>query len=229
MTRGQTRYEMAHFQTNDNQPCRASDKKGSHAGQSNPAGPAGWVVSRLDSLFVSIDRSRFLPKAAALLIVISILLLAFPHSLLPCFHPDTIWTLVSFSSLQPLPRLTRAITSPYLDVFEVDPPVLTGLPGELELGGGYPSATVNFSDETVCQQILANYSFASSYSKPFVGEYIPPACSYNRVTWNLTVISAGRQFDRLGVVYLGAVEVFRTSTAEPTKDGIEWTYLKVGI
>jgi hypothetical protein len=47
------------------------------------------------------------------------------------------------------------------------------------------------------------------------------------VTWNLTVVSAGVQFDRLGIVYLGDIEVFRTSTAEPTASGIEWTYLKV--
>lgn len=28
-------------------------------------------------------------------------------------------------------------------------------------------------------------------------------------------------------MYLGDIEVFRTSTAEPTADGIIWTYLKV--
>ncbi|MCJ1474617.1 hypothetical protein MMC13_003277 [Lambiella insularis] len=43
---------------------------------------------------------------------------------------------------------------------------------------------------------------------------------------NLTVTSRGRQFDRLGLMYLGDVEVFRTSTAEPTADGIIWTYVK---
>jgi len=59
------------------------------------------------------------------------------------------------------------------------------------------------------------------------GYYAPPACSFNRVTWNLTVVSAGRQFDRIGIVYLGDIEVFRTSTAEPTATGIKWTYLKV--
>lgn len=42
----------------------------------------------------------------------------------------------------------------------------------------------------------------------------------------MTVVSAGRQFDRLGIVYLGDVEVFRTSTAEPTANGIKWTFLK---
>lgn len=43
---------------------------------------------------------------------------------------------------------------------------------------------------------------------------------------NLTVTSKGRQFDRLGLMYLGDIEVFRTSTAEPTSNGIAWTYIK---
>ena len=43
---------------------------------------------------------------------------------------------------------------------------------------------------------------------------------------NFTVTSQGRQFDRLGVMFLGDVEVFRTSTAEPTAAGIIWTYIK---
>lgn len=42
----------------------------------------------------------------------------------------------------------------------------------------------------------------------------------------LTVTSKGRQFDRLGLMYLGDIEVFRTSTAEPTENGIVWTYVK---
>lgn len=43
---------------------------------------------------------------------------------------------------------------------------------------------------------------------------------------NLTVTSKGRQFDRLAVMYLGDIEVFRTSTAEPTQNGIIWNYVK---
>jgi hypothetical protein len=58
------------------------------------------------------------------------------------------------------------------------------------------------------------------------GNYEPPACDFNSVTINLTVTSKGRQFDRLGLMYLGDIEVFRTSTAEPTSDGIVWTYIK---
>ncbi len=44
---------------------------------------------------------------------------------------------------------------------------------------------------------------------------------------NFTVVSQGRQFDRLALMYLGDTEVFRTSTAEPTAPpGIRWVYLK---
>ncbi len=43
-----------------------------------------------------------------------------------------------------------------------------------------------------------------------------------------TVTTAGAQFDRLGVMYLGDIEVFRTSTAEPNliPGGIVWTFTK---
>ena len=59
------------------------------------------------------------------------------------------------------------------------------------------------------------------------GDYAPPPdCDFNRVMINLTVTSQGRQYDRLGIMYLGDVEVFRTSTAEPTSAGIIWTYVK---
>lgn len=43
---------------------------------------------------------------------------------------------------------------------------------------------------------------------------------------NFTVTSRGRQFDRLALMYFGDTEVWRTSTAEPTVNGIIWTYSK---
>ena len=43
---------------------------------------------------------------------------------------------------------------------------------------------------------------------------------------NFSVATQGRQFDRLGIMYLGDVEVFRTSTSEPVPDGIVWSYVK---
>ncbi|KAL8940725.1 MAG: hypothetical protein Q9211_002134 [Gyalolechia sp. 1 TL-2023] len=103
-----------------------------------------------------------------------------------------------------------------------------------------PSLLVNFqvsepilvptgeSDQYGCvhTQLLMDHVFGFSYGKPFVGTYTPPPCSFNRVTISFTVTSRGRQFDRLGLMYLGDIEVFRTSTAEPTANGIIWTYIK---
>lgn len=43
---------------------------------------------------------------------------------------------------------------------------------------------------------------------------------------NFTVTSKGRQFDRLAIMYFGDTEIWRTSTAEPTINGIRWQYIK---
>ncbi|KAH7094445.1 peptide-N4-(N-acetyl-beta-glucosaminyl)asparagine amidase A [Paraphoma chrysanthemicola] len=77
-----------------------------------------------------------------------------------------------------------------------------------------------------CQQVLMVHTFAFSYGQPFVAQYAPPDCEFNHATFNFTVTSAGRQFDRLALMFLDDTEVFRTSTAEPTRDGIIWSYLK---
>lgn len=123
-----------------------------------------------------------------------------------------------------------AAATPLLEVFQIYPPVLTlDDHGHLELTDGSSNDTLSIADvrQESCQETLAVHSFGYSYGSPLVGAYTPPTCQFNRVTWNLTVTSAGRQFDRLGIVYLGDVEVFRTTTAEPTTTGIRWVYLKV--
>lgn len=62
---------------------------------------------------------------------------------------------------------------------------------------------------------------------PFIGNYTPPKCEFNRVVMNFTVVSEGRQFDRLALMYFNDTEVWRTSTAEPTRPpGIRWVYSK---
>jgi hypothetical protein len=44
---------------------------------------------------------------------------------------------------------------------------------------------------------------------------------------NLTVTSTGNQYDRLGIMYLGDREIWRTSTAQPKEaPGITWTHWK---
>ncbi|KAF2235149.1 hypothetical protein EV356DRAFT_445452 [Viridothelium virens] len=121
------------------------------------------------------------------------------------------------------------LTAPLLQDFQVYPPVLIASSnGSLSLTDGSSTTTdvAPVSNATSCQEVLMVYSFANSYGAPFVGNYTPPSCSFNRITLNFTVTSAGRQFDRLGTLYFGDTEIWRTSTAEPTSIGIRWTYLK---
>ncbi|CRG87937.1 Peptide-N4-(N-acetyl-beta-glucosaminyl)asparagineamidase A [Talaromyces islandicus] len=107
-------------------------------------------------------------------------------------------------------RSSAANTSSVLDVFEVYKPVEFDPPSK------------------GCSEVvlLMEHEFANSYGKPFVGDYTPPQCDFDTVRINFTVTSKGRQFDRLAVMYLNDTEVFRTSTAEPTTNGIIWTYVK---
>lgn len=125
-----------------------------------------------------------------------------------------------------------SITVPTLAAYSRDlqvfPPVLGVSPdGRVQLTDSFATADVKQSGKPTCQESLMTYTFGQSYGVPFVGQYQPPSCSFNRVTWNMTISVAGRQFDRLGTVFLGNVEVWRPTTAEPTRDGIYYTYLKV--
>ncbi|KAL4783490.1 peptide N-acetyl-beta-D-glucosaminyl asparaginase amidase A-domain-containing protein [Aspergillus varians] len=98
----------------------------------------------------------------------------------------------------------------------------------LEVFQVYQPVSVRDHNESPCNQeiLLLDHVFGFSYGHPFVGYYEPPGCDFDTVRINLTVTSRGRQFDRLAHMYLGDVEVFRTSTAEPTTDGIIWSYIK---
>lgn len=64
---------------------------------------------------------------------------------------------------------------------------------------------------------------------PYRGTYTPPqGCgdSWSKVVLRLDGKVKGRQFDRLGYLHIGGVEVFRTSTPQPSPDGIEWSVEK---
>ncbi|KAK0745397.1 peptide N-acetyl-beta-D-glucosaminyl asparaginase amidase A-domain-containing protein [Apiosordaria backusii] len=79
----------------------------------------------------------------------------------------------------------------------------------------------------LCTVLLMRRDFAWSYGDPFIGNYTPPDCPFNRVVLNFSSVSVGRQYDRLAVMYFGDTEVWRTSTAQPTvPPGISWIYLK---
>ncbi|MGW1957119.1 peptide-N4-asparagine amidase [Streptomyces sp. NPDC001920] len=80
---------------------------------------------------------------------------------------------------------------------------------------------------TSCQVTLAEAQFRDF--TPYKGTYTPPAGCGDR--WSKVVLRMdgkvkGRQFDRLGHLRVGGVEIFRTSTPEPSPDGIEWSVEK---
>lgn len=119
----------------------------------------------------------------------------------------------------------RASPTAILEVFQVYQPVL--IPNNNNSDGvSNPTVPTVGGTAANCQVLLMQHSFGQSYGVPFVGNYTPPSCKFNRVVMNFTVTSRGRQFDRLAIMYLGDTEVFRTSTAEPDQGGIRWEYMK---
>lgn len=129
----------------------------------------------------------------------------------------------------PVPSATASPSS-VLEVFQVYQPVLTPsgiVDGTvLEDGTGNVAPIAQVVAPSSCETLLMDHSFGFSYGKPFIGNYTPPKCNFNRVSMNFTVTSRGRQFDRLALMYFGDTEVWRTSTAEPTANGIRWEYIK---
>ncbi|KAJ7685189.1 peptide N-acetyl-beta-D-glucosaminyl asparaginase amidase A-domain-containing protein [Mycena polygramma] len=86
-------------------------------------------------------------------------------------------------------------------------------------------------DAEQCTIQILQRDFANSFGLAEVVQYTPPttcgaAGSWAAVTLNFTVTSNGTQFDRLGIFTFQNVEIWRTSTPEPTSTGIIWTYVK---
>ncbi|WP_282700009.1 peptide-N4-asparagine amidase [Streptomyces sp. CC219B] len=78
-----------------------------------------------------------------------------------------------------------------------------------------------------CRVTLAEAQFRDF--TPYRGRYTPPhGCgdSWSKVVLRLDGKVKGRQYDRLGHVSVGGVEIFRTSTPQPSPDGIEWSVEK---
>ncbi|MFJ3174085.1 peptide-N4-asparagine amidase [Streptomyces roseus] len=78
-----------------------------------------------------------------------------------------------------------------------------------------------------CEVTVAEADFRD-YT-PYVGTYAPPAaCGGNwaKVVLRLDGKVKGRQYDRLGHLSVGGVEILRTSTPEPSPEGITWSVEK---
>ncbi|GEJ98895.1 hypothetical protein TNCT1_11720 [Streptomyces sp. 1-11] len=74
-----------------------------------------------------------------------------------------------------------------------------------------------------CQVTLAETQFRDF--TPYRGAYTPPrGCGdrWSKVVLRLDGKVKGRQFDRLGYLHVGGAEILRTSTPEPSPDGIAW-------
>ncbi|WP_127360508.1 peptide-N4-asparagine amidase [Actinacidiphila soli] len=79
-------------------------------------------------------------------------------------------------------------------------------------------------DTRSCTVTVADTQFKDF--TPYTGTYTPPAdCGtrWSKVVLHLDGSVAGRQYDRLGYLHIGGVEILRTSTPEPSPDGISWS------
>lgn len=79
-----------------------------------------------------------------------------------------------------------------------------------------------------CELTLAEAQFRDF--TPYTGTYTPPADCGNgpwaKVVLRLDGKVKGRQYDRLGHLSVGGVEILRTSTPEPSPEGITWSVEK---
>ncbi|XP_010558063.1 PREDICTED: peptide-N4-(N-acetyl-beta-glucosaminyl)asparagine amidase A [Tarenaya hassleriana] len=82
-----------------------------------------------------------------------------------------------------------------------------------------------------CSHVLLRHSFANTIDgPPFTIPYSPPlGCTsppWSSVVLELFAASSGEQYDRISGLWLGGVELLRTSTAEPSPSGIYWSVRK---
>ncbi|XP_061351694.1 peptide-N4-(N-acetyl-beta-glucosaminyl)asparagine amidase A [Gastrolobium bilobum] len=81
-----------------------------------------------------------------------------------------------------------------------------------------------------CSHQIIHHSFANTIdSPPYSTPYSPPShcpAPWSRVVLRFHAKCKGEQYDRIAAIWLGGVELFRTSTAEPTNSGIFWNVRK---
>lgn len=106
---------------------------------------------------------------------------------------------------------------------------LSNAPAQEYLDPTYPVPRTPAAAPTCIHPVLS-CSFGNTYgAPPATATYAPPAgCP---APWSLVVLSfsvaiAGDQYDRVAAVWLDGVELLRTTTAEPTPDGVRWTVRK---
>ncbi|KAK6529445.1 hypothetical protein TWF281_008618 [Arthrobotrys megalospora] len=131
-----------------------------------------------------------------------------------------------------LSTLSLGFQAPYPEQYQVSPSI-DGLTEFFQLYrpplvplANTTSPHDDFSGEA-CSLPLLRHEFINSYGKPAVAQYSPPpSCDWNTVYFHIYTTSKGLQYDRLAFLFLDDIELWRTSTAEPTPDGILFKYTK---
>ncbi|XAR71905.1 Peptide-N(4)-(N-acetyl-beta-glucosaminyl)asparagine amidase [Bertholletia excelsa] len=81
-----------------------------------------------------------------------------------------------------------------------------------------------------CSLLAFDHIFGNTVGLPpvSVGYSPPSSCPppWSRVVLEFRASSAGEQYDRIAGIWLGGVEILRTSTAEPNDNGVFWTVRK---
>nr|WP_079191287.1 peptide-N4-asparagine amidase [Streptomyces sp. CB00455] len=150
----------------------------------------------------------------------------------PAPAPAAPTTTARFTAPPPAPaRFTAPPAAPARFTAPAPAPAPGGPPAEF--GSDWhdpltPAAPVARPATRSCEVLLAEAQFRDF--TPYRGGYTPPAdCGagqWAKVVLRLDGKVKGRQYDRLGHLSLGGVEILRTSTPQPSPDGITWSVEK---
>ncbi|XP_071686572.1 peptide-N4-(N-acetyl-beta-glucosaminyl)asparagine amidase A-like [Rutidosis leptorrhynchoides] len=91
----------------------------------------------------------------------------------------------------------------------------------------HPLPTDNLTPS--CTVSVLNHSFGNTYNLPPVTvPYTPPpsTCQWSHAVLEFQAASSGEQYDRIAGIWIDGIELLRTSTAQPTENGIFWNVRK---
>lgn len=104
--------------------------------------------------------------------------------------------------------------------------LLLGLISYVLASVGLSPSPPNYGDPVATQVLMADHEFAESWDAPASNDYSPPSGTFNRVVLKLDFNTTGMNYDRLAIVYLDDMEIWRTSTSEPDTSIVQWTVTK---
>ncbi|GFP96848.1 peptide-n4-(n-acetyl-beta-glucosaminyl) asparagine amidase a [Phtheirospermum japonicum] len=136
-------------------------------------------------------------------------------------HPSLI-----FLSLTLLLPLAAALPPPHLTRHRLNRRRSSAAPPQehIEVTRPLPIESLPLS----CKLPILSHTFGNTIDLPPTNDtYSPPSnCSWTHAVLHLSGASNGSQYDRIAGVWLAGAEILRTSTPEPTDDGISWNVRK---